>query len=871
MSKDKKPTPMMEQYLAIKAEHKDSLLFYRMGDFYELFFDDAVKASKILDIALTKRGKNEGNDIAMCGVPFHAYESYMDRLIKAGQKVAICEQIEDVSEAKKRGYKSVVKRAVVRIVTPGTVTEESLLDSKSANYILAISTLKNKYAISWLDITTSVFFTADIPKEDIYSEISSIAPKEIIIADKLLDDKELNFLVKEYKSLLSTQVNSSFDLGRTSQRLKDFYKVKVLDSFGNLSDAQISSSGALLEYIELTQKGNVPFLSIPKIRNKQNYMALDNTTKRNLELFVNSEGERKYSLLNIIDCTVSNAGGRLFASYLSYPLTNIKAINQRLQVTEFFIKQGDLRENIREMLRHLPDLERAVARVALRRGGPKDLLAIRYGLNLTFKLSEILTFAKLELPENIKKYLAKLGDPVELIKKLEIIKDEAPHYARDGNFIIDSADAQIDNLRDLKANARTKILALQEKYREETGVANLKISSTNVVGYFIEVSSQNASKITNEKFIHRQTLANAVRYITDELAELQTALSSASDKILALEIELFTGLVEEVINHAREINNIARAAANLDVFSAFAELAIKQNYCKPIIDESLNFIIKNGRHPVVEWILKKDDNAEFVANDCDLSEAQRLWLITGPNMAGKSTFLRQNAIITIMAHIGCYVPAKQAHIGVVDNIFTRVGAADNLARGRSTFMIEMVETATILNHASERSLVILDEIGRGTATYDGMSIAWAVVEYLYEKNKSRGLFATHYHELTILEDKLAKLSCYSTSVREWENKIVFLHKIVKGNADKSYGVHVAELAGLPKSATKRAAEILENLQKKETNSLAELPLFTTRKYEEPIVQNDYSEIIDSLKNLEADSLSPREALDKLYELKDKLG
>ncbi len=858
-----KVTPAMQQYWELKNAHQDYLLFYRMGDFYELFFDDALHASKVLDIALTKRGKHAGEDIPMCGVPAHAYDTYLEKLIRAGCKVAIAEQLETPEEAKKRGYKAVVNRDVVRIITPGTITEESLLDARSSNYLAAVASAKGKMALSWLDISTGEFCVSAVSRVALPAELARIAPREVLVPDGLD-----GVMLADWKEQLTIQPDSLFDARRAERLLKETYAVTSLASFGDFDDAMIASCGALLDYVKLTQKEQLPRLDAPKLMREAEHMQIDAASLRNLELTQTLSGEKRGSLFSVIDRTQTASGARLLATWLNAPLTDAKHINARLDNVSCFHAASDLRKNVREGLKSCPDVERATSRLMMGRGGPRDLLALKAGL-IAAQDARLLLAKQDALPEGLSVLRDLLGGHETLIEKLQLsLKTEVGLLARDGNFIAEGYNAALDELRSLKNEGTRRIAALQKKYADETGINGLKIKFNNMLGYFIEITQTHQAKIKDD-FIHRQTLANNLRYTTVELSDLARDISEAADKALRLELELFAELVEGVAKNQLEIVDTARAVAELDVFAALAELAANEHYVRPVIDGSLAFEIENGRHPVVEAAIAKAGDETFIGNDCDLKEAQRLWLLTGPNMAGKSTFLRQNALIAILAQMGGFVPAKHAHIGVVDKCFSRVGAADDLARGRSTFMVEMVETATILNQATERSLVILDEIGRGTATFDGLSIAWAVIEHLHNAIKARALFATHYHELTSLTESLSSLSCHTMKVKEWKGELKFLHEVVDGTADRSYGIHVAKIAGLPADVTARAADILHELesQREGKNVSASLPLFSYTSVPPLPAEPETSALEKALEEVDPDSLSPKEALDYIYKLK----
>lgn len=872
-------TPMMAQYHTVKAQYPDCLLFYRMGDFYELFFNDAILASAILDITLTKRGKTQGDEIPMCGVPFHAHEAYMARLIRAGHKVAICDQTETPEEAKqKRGSKALVNRDVIRVVTQGTLTEDGLLDARSNNYLAALCDVGGQYGLSWLELSTGEFLVQPVLEKDLAMAIGRVSASELLVPDRLVQKEALFELFGLIRDTLTTQSASLFDSDNARKRLEDLFGVGTLDAFGGFSRAEIAAAGALIDYVDRTQKGKIPHLARPRQITANGIMEIDIATRRNLEILRTLSGEKTGSLLGAIDRTATPAGARMLQARLSAPLCDVKIIRQRLDEVECFLVAGTLRGLIRDTLRQVPDMERALGRLTVGRGGPRDLGMIRDGLKQTDNLRAFLVDEQHAALNVISDGLHQQPQTQSLADRLkDALSDDLPALERDGGFIRAGYSAKLDELRLMRDDSRRLIAALQARYQQMTDIDSLKISYNNILGYFIEVPAKRADKLLVRKgeennadnpFIHRQTMASAVRFTTPELAELERDISSASDKAIGIELELFRQMVGEITNLSDLIGQHARAVAALDVASAFAQLAADENYTRPEIDESLSFDIKGGRHPVVEQVLRKTSGNEFVPNDCDLSNHQRLWLLTGPNMAGKSTFLRQNALIVLMAQAGSYVPAQSAHIGVVDRLFSRVGASDDLARGRSTFMVEMVETATILNQATGRSLVILDEIGRGTATFDGLSIAWACVEYLHETNKCRSLFATHYHELTALQARLPALSCHSMQVKEWKGDIVFLHSVGAGAADRSYGIHVARLAGLPAAVIGRAETVLATLEKGEhtatvTKLADDLPLFTAKAPEPPRA----SPLETRLAEIQPDSLSPREALDILYELK----
>ena len=875
-------TPMMAQYLETKKAYPDYLLFYRMGDFYEMFFDDAVAASKALDIALTKRGKLEGADVPMCGVPFHAYETYLSRLIKHGFKVAICEQMEDPKEAKKRGAKSVVKRDVIRLVTAGTLTEENLLDSRRNNFLLSLAKTGDMLGVSWLDLSTGDFFLEEIGLKNkpeavvVSSLLSRLSPVEILVSDRYLQSPKLFEVFNEYRKKLSVLPEARFNFENARRNLLNLFKVETLDAYGNFSRAEITAAGVLMDYVETTQKGQMPRVEKPVKIYERQVMEIDGATRRSLELLESSSGDRGNSLLSVLDRTVTGAGARMLAGRIASPLVDTKEIGERLNVVEFFLNEEFIRDDVRALLKACPDIERAVSRLSLERGGPRDLAAIKTTLAAVPRLKNILSGASSqnmvsELPEAVARIAGRMGHHENLVDELErALADELPLLARDGGFIREGYYPPLDEIRRVKNNSQQIILQLQEKYAAATDIPNLKIKYNNLIGYFVEVPAKFATRmLENKDFIHRQSVLNAVRFTTVELTEIENEIRGAGEKLLATELELFNKLVTEVRIAADDISRTAKALAELDVGAALADLAAEKNYCRPEIDDSFCFDVEAGRLRVVEAWVARDQGGAFVGNDCRLGgDYSNIWLITGPNMAGKSTFLRQNAIIAVMAQIGSFVPAKRARIGVVNKLFSRVGASDDLARGRSTFMVEMVETASILNRADERSLVILDEIGRGTATFDGLSIAWAVVEHLHEVNRCRALFATHYHELTSLVGKLHKMSLHCMKIKEFNDEVIFLHEVIDGAADRSYGIHVAKLAGLPPVVLKRAEQVLSSLENDKKNAnikeLADdLPLFSSLKKEE----KKPSAVDAALAEICPDNLTPREALDELYRLK----
>ena len=866
-------SPVMAQYFEIKEAHPGCLLFFRMGDFFELFFEDAVAAAQALDIALTKRGRHDGADIPMCGVPVHTAEIYLARLIRAGFKVAICEQVEDPAEARRRGAKGPVRRAVVRVVTAGTLTEEGLLDARRHNYLAGLADAGGEIGLAWLDLSTGAFALAPTSEPALTGDLARLSPGEILLPERMLARPALYEMLGEWKPALTPLPNARFDSDAARRRLESFYGVGALDGFGNFSRAEIAAAGALVDYVGLTQQGTAPYLEPPRRVVPGSVMQIDAATRRNLELATASSGERRGSLLATIDRTLTAAGARLLADHLAAPLTAPSSIAARLDAVGFLIDAPELRAAIRDRLRHCPDIERALSRLSLGRGGPRDLAALCQALGETAALRDMLAAPGLvPLPELLTRAQRGLGEHAALVDRLgRALAEELPLFARDGGFIAAGYSGELDEWRRLRDESRRMIAALQAQYAAATAVAALKIRHNNVIGYYIEVSANHAGKLGPE-FIHRQTMAGAQRYTTAELAQLETKIASAAERALALELRLYDDLVGEVTACRADIAGAAAALASLDVAAALAERAAEGGWVRPVVEDRAAFEIAGGRHPIVEAGLAASGGGGFVANDCVLAE-DRIWLVTGPNMAGKSTFLRQNALIAILAQMGSHVPARAARIGVVDRLFSRVGAADDLARGRSTFMVEMVETAAILNQAGPSSFVILDEIGRGTATFDGLSIAWATIEHLHAVNRCRTLFATHYHELTALASKLPALACHTMRVKEWKGEVVFLHEVGPGAADRSYGIHVAKLAGLPRAVTTRAEEVLEILEKGEqSDALArladDLPLFNAaRRQHEPVPATRESAAEALLRDTRPDELTPRAALDLLYRLK----
>ena len=905
-------TPAMARFIEIKAANPDCLLFYRMGDFYELFFDDAVAASQALGITLTKRGRHGGEDIPMAGVPVHAADDYLQRLIRRGFRVAVCEQMEDPTEARKRGAKAVVRRDVVRLITPGTLTEETLLDSKTHNFLTALYKSRTKggdanatFALASLDISTGEFLVGEVSSGDLLGDIVRLSPREIVVADVLLGDPAIRQAAEIAGAVLTPMPGPHFDSLAGERELKARLGVAELGGFGGFSRPELAAVAGLFKYVDLTQIGRRPVLRPPQKTGPKSIMVIDAASRASLELIRSTSGERHGSLLAAIDRTVTAPGARELAARLSSPLRDVKAISSRLDAVGFLVEAGELRVALRKALRVAPDIARAMARLAFNRGGPKDLSVVRDGLGSGAECASLLQRGAgvMGLPETLSQIAQRLDlSDLDLYAALaHALVDDPPFLKRDGGFVRDGCRTDLDDHRELRDASRQVIAKLQLKYQELAANKALKVKHNNVLGYFVEVTALQSKPMLQpplaDTFHHRQTMANAIRFSTAELVETESRIMQAAEQALAIELEIYNQLAGSIAGAQTRLGGLAASLAELDHTCALAELAEEQGYVRPMLDDSQAFEVRGGRHPVVEQALKRAKSGAFIDNECVLGRASqnpagfeapyehrgdaRLWLVTGPNMAGKSTFLRQNALIAVLAQMGAFVPAKSAHIGIVDRLFSRVGAADDLARGRSTFMVEMVETAGILNQATAQSFVILDEIGRGTSTFDGLSIAWATVEYLHNTCRCRALFATHYHELTVLPDTLPHVANVTIDVKEWHDEIIFLHKVVPGAADRSYGIHVAKLAGLPASVIGRAGEVLAALEAKGQAGgagqlLDDLPLFSVRRQipaVAPVAAKagtkpaEASPIERALERVNPDELTPREALDELYRLK----
>jgi DNA mismatch repair protein MutS len=867
---------MMAQYLEIKQAYPDAILFYRMGDFYEMFFDDAIAAAEALDIALTKRGKHEGGEIPMCGVPHHAAEGYFLTLIRKGFRVAVGEQMESPAEAKKRGYKAVVKREVVRLVTPGTLTEDSLLDARRHNFLAAFAQVRDEAALAWVDISTGALHVMQIPRIRLGAELARLAPSELLISDG--SEADFAEIVSDTGVSITSVARGSFDSAAAEKRVSTLFKTSSLEGFGTFSRAEVGSLGAIVDYLEITQKGKLPLLRPPVHEATGGTMQIDATTRRSLELSHALSGGRAGSLLATIDRTVTAGGARLLERRLSSPSLSLNTVLRRLDAVQFTVDSAAIARELRDLLRKVPDLDRALSRLSLDRGGPRDLAAIRNGLSQAADIADVCN--TVELPEILSEAASSLrGHDVVLDLLDQALVSEPPMLARDGGFIAPGYHADLDESRQLRDEGRGVIATMQAQYTEQTGISALKIKHNNVLGYFIETTAKHAaimmSPPLSETFIHRQTTENQSRFTTVELSEMETKILNAGNIALEIEKRLYSSLRGAVLDAAAMISAAARALAEFDLQCSLADLASAERWCRPEVNNSRDFHISGGRHPVVEAALRRQGGAPFVANDCELSGGDQasIWLLTGPNMAGKSTFLRQNALIALLAQMGSFVPARSAKIGLISQLFSRVGASDDLARGRSTFMVEMVETAAILNQADDRALVILDEIGRGTATYDGLSIAWATLEHLHDVNKSRALFATHYHEMTALSGKLSGVENATVTVKEWEGEVIFLHEVKQGAADRSYGVQVAQLAGLPPIVVERARAVLTMLEKNEREGagqkalIDDLPLFAATQSPSAPQSSGSSAVDERLADIIPDELTPREALQMLYDLK----
>ena len=872
----KETTPMMTQYLSIKSKYPGCILLFRMGDFYELFFDDAKIASSVLNIALTARGKHMENDVPMCGVPAVALENYLGKLVKCGYKVAICEQIEDPKEAKKRGYKAIVQRDVIRIVTPGTIIEDSLLSAHKYNFLMAIVPEINKrtskvktISFAAIDITTGDFFVNSVVADEFSAVLEMYQPKEILIPSRNEESELLKAITSTTKCTVTFLPDSKFNPTIEEDRLKKYFKVNTMDSFEISAPNEISVCGAILEYLIITQRGGLSALPVPKKTRLSEYLIIDSSTSKSLEIISSARGEYGYTLLGAIDKTMTSFGARALASRISTPIVSMEKILKRMDCVEFFRQNEKTCNLVRETLSGCPDFERAINRIRFNKFSPRDVGDIRHATKIIDAIKSIINESP--LPSEGEHCLENVSDFSELQKILETaLVDLLPASNNKDNEVIAAGySKKLDELKYVKNHSEELISNLQAKYISKTSINTLKIRNNAILGWYVEIPLSQKGKIT-EEFIHRQTLVNSVRYTSNELIYLQSKLNDAFEEWMQMEQKLYLEVVEKILARYEDISYAIRFLSCLDIYTNFAVIAIERNYVRPEIVNEPVLEIEDGRHPVLEKYAQ-----EFTANSCELDIVSRICLLTGPNMAGKSTYLRQNALLIILAQIGCYVPATKAKIGIVDRLFSRIGASDDIARGRSTFMVEMIETATILNQATENSFVILDEVGRGTSTYDGLSIAWAVIENLCKVNKCRVLFATHYRELTALQNVLKNVKCKTLKVQEWNGDVIFYHKIIDGIADKSYGIHVASIAGVPKNVVKRATELLQNFEKKESMSKAMGCNPGTNRFDFSSDQLNLmyasegdSKLKKKIQNLDLNLISPKSALDILYELKE---
>jgi DNA mismatch repair protein MutS len=860
------PTPMMVQYLALKEKATDCLLFYRMGDFFELFFEDAKMAAATLDIALTSRGAHGGDPIPMCGVPVHSADGYLAKLIKAGHRVAIAEQTETPEEAKARGgYKALVSRDIVRFVTAGTLTEDSLLDSWAQNMLVAFCDIGGEIGIAAADISTGYFELLSVPRGAFDAELARLNASELIAAEGFPD----------LPGGAIVRPRSDFESVRGQAALKSHFALSNLEVIGPLSRAEYAAAGGLIAYLAYAGQGKMPFLKLPVRRLRSENLLIDQATRDSLEITSAQRGGRIGSLVHEVDRTVTGAGARVLAADLAAPLMDRTAIEARLALVEWFHGAPLIREAVRTALRQLPDIARALGRIVAGRGSPRDLGQLRDGLDGGRVLRERLG-AMNALPALLGTLLPALDGHGALVDTLtRALVSTPPTETQNGGYIVQGYDAALDILRATSRDARQAIAAMEVRYRETTGINTLKIRHNAVLGYFVEVQAKygDALMTANSGFTHRQTMAGAVRFNSPELHEEALRITQAGAHAVAAEAAHFEELLDVAVRCREVISASADALARIDVAAAFAERAAQGVWCKPTFADERVLEITGGRHPVVETALQKG-GIRFIANDCSLRDSNRLWLVSGPNMGGKSTFLRQNALIVLLAQSGSFVPASAARLGIVDRLFSRVGASDNLAQGRSTFMVEMVETAAILAQASERSFVILDEVGRGTSTYDGLALAWAIVEGIHENNRCRCLFATHYHELSRLSESLDALSLHHVQAKEYKGELVLLHELGTGPADRSYGIAVAKLAGIPPQVLARAKSVLEKLEKgrSETGGLAaglgDLPLFSAAI---DAAEAKVDRLRERLTGLDIDALSPKDALDLLYDLKRVAG
>lgn len=860
-SAEKDATPLMGQYFAVKRKYQDGLLLFRLGDFFELFFDDAKKAASILNIALTHRGKHKDEDIPMCGIPAAAADSYIARLVRSGEKVIVCDQIENPEDAKKRGYKSIIKREVTRILTAGTLIDESLLKAKQNNFLMAIVPTMNKkdgiirtVSFSAIDISTGDFFVNTVNYDEFASILELYHPKEILISS---DVEKISFgrSLQEMENVSVTSLpTSKFNPLMEKERLEKYFKVSTLDSFGITLEPELSVCGAIIEYLQVTQRGNFLSLPVPKKKMLSNYLIIDPNTSKSLEIVSSTHGEYEYSLLGTLDKTQTAFGARMLASRVAMPIIDEELLNARLDCVEFFVKNENLCNIIRDTLNGVADFERAINRIRFNKFSCRDIGDIRSALGTIEQMKTLLKDAT--LPSEGEYFFEKIADFSELLDVLKkALIDPLP--ASNRGMIAEGFSKELDELRYVRNNSQDLLLGMQDRYIARTRVPTLRIRNNTAIGWFIEIPMSQKDRMPSE-FIHRQTLLNNVRYVTDELMALQSRLDDVLERWNQLETQVYAELVQKISQRGDEILYAIKCLSLLDIYTNFAHIAVERGYVRPTITNETVLEIYDGKHPILSLHEEK-----FTPNTCDLTKDIRICLLTGPNMAGKSTYLRQNALIVVMAQIGCYVPAKEAKIGIVDRLFSRIGASDDIARGRSTFMVEMIETATILNQATHNSFVILDEVGRGTSTYDGLAIAWAVIEQLHNANKCRVLFATHYRELTALPKILKNLQCKTLKVQEWNGEVVFYHKIVEGTGDKSYGIHVASIAGVPKKVITRAKELLRKFEaENDMDGVYDMDLASQLNFAE----FSYDSLREKIKALDLNDISPRQALDILYDL-----
>ncbi len=869
MSKNTKTgaTPVMRQYLKVKEEYPDALVLFRMGDFYETFEEDAKTAARVLNITLTKRANGKASSVPLAGFPYHALESHMYKLMKAGLKVAICEQVEDPKTAK-----GIVRREVVEIVTPGTSVSTKFLEEKNNNYLVAVNFNKKEAAISVIDVSTGEFFVQEFPVENMKERVLSYSPTEIICPEKI--EKDLYHFMGNQVLKITPLDPWMFNHEEAFNTLTEHFKTQSLKGFGiHDSKLAVQCAGATLLYLRFNHQRNLAHINKISVETDQDRMIVDNFTRKNLEIFSTMQTNGKDgSLIHVIDKTITPMGSRLLKKWLLRPLFKVQKIEDRLDKVAALANDNLLRDEIREKLQNCSDLERLLSKLSTNRAGARDLVLIKNTLEILPELNELLqphdTFAKILTELNF------LPNIVDLLKET-IADTDLPLSIRDGGFIADGYNAELDEYRHLMRNGKQWIANLQATEREKQNIPSLKIGFNKVFGYYIEVRKTHSEKVP-EDYIRKQTLVNSERYITPDLKEYEEKLLNAEEKVHKLEYELFQNIRQQVLEFIAELQKDATLIATLDILAAMAELAVENNYVRPQISQNSKIIIKDGRHPVVEDLLPAGE--KFTPNDLEIdNNDKQIYIITGPNMSGKSTYLRQIGLIVLMAQTGSFVPAAEAKIGVVDRIFTRVGASDNLAAGESTFLMEMNETANILNNATPKSLVLLDEIGRGTSTYDGMSIAWAVTEYLHnnEKTAAKTLFATHYHELTELEKLLPRVGNLNVAVEEYGNTVAFLRKIVPGGCDKSYGIHVAKMAGVPHKIIHRANEIMNNFGTEKRSLPTNPETFRNIPEQNPnqlsLFERKESELRKKLKLVDINNLTPLEALKKLDELKTEFG